>query len=167
VSGYSNNYQSDPDDFENEDRQGNSGGSLRKLLEETLAENKKLREAFEGKERGKSTTALLKDKGLDPAIAELIPADMDPSDWVEKYAHLLGVPKNTPADEPAAEPEIQLADDSDPALIAEREARSRMQNAAEDGSPAVVNSDTLERMSKINSEQELLDFFKTNGAVGG
>lgn len=164
VSGYYN--QPDPDDFENE-AAGNNGGGLRKMLEETLAENKKLLAKLEERERGNTTADLLKGKGLDPAIAELIPADQDPAQWVEKYAHLLGVPQGTPATEPAAEPEIQLADDSDPALIAEREALAAMQDAAESGSPAVINSDALERMSKINSEAELLEFFKTNGAVGG
>lgn len=164
VSGFYN--QPDPDDFENE-VQGNNGGGLRKMLEETLAENKKLLAKLEERERGNSTADLLKGKGLDPAIAELIPADQDPEAWVEKYAHLLGVPKNTPAEEPAAEPEIQLADDSDPALIAEREALAAMQDAAESGSPAVVSSDVLERMSKINTEEELMAFFKSNGATGG
>lgn len=163
MSGYYN--QPDSDDFENEVG-GNNGGGLRKMLEETLAENKKLLAKLESKERENSTADVLKGKGLDPAIAELIPADMDPSLWVEKYAHLLGVPANTPATEPAADPEMQLADDTDPALVAEREALAAMQNAAESGSPA-VSSDVMERMNKINSEQDLLEFFRTNGATGG
>lgn len=157
VSGY--NYQSDSDD-ELEFERGNSGGGLRKMLEETLKENKKLLEKLEGKEREKSTASLLKDKGLDPAIAELIPADKDPKEWVEKYAHLLGV-KDTQAEKPAVEPAIQMASDDDPALVAEREALAAMSNAAESGSPAETN-DLLEQMNKISSEAELMKFFNSH-----
>lgn len=170
MSGYNN--WSDDDGFENE-AQSQGGGGLRKLLEETLAENKKLREAIEGKERGKSTAALLKDKGLDPAIAELIPEDQDPAAWVDKYAHLLGVPQNTETleNEKAAAPEVQLSDDSDPAIVArreelaaERKALADMQDAAESGLPASVHNDLVDRMDKITSEEELLKFFTENGA---
>lgn len=159
MSGY--NYQSDSDDELEFDR--GSGGGLRKMLEETLKENKRLLEKLEGKEREKSTAALLTDKGLDPAVAELIPADADPKEWVEKYAYLLGAKDRAKAEEQAAEPEIQAAADDDPALVAEREALAAMQDAAESGSPVITN-DLLEKMNKIDSESELLKFFNSNGA---
>lgn len=170
MSGY---YNSDSDDdFEYDAR--NNGGGLRKMLEETLAENKKLLAKLESKERATSTSDLLKEKGLDPAIAELIPADTDAKAWVEKYAHLLGVAKGTPADEPAVEPDVQASDDSDPAVQLEKQrladeqaALADMQSAQEQGLPANLSSDLLERMEKITSEDELLKFFKSNGAVGG
>jgi hypothetical protein len=168
VSGYNNNWSDD--DFENEgDQRG--GGGLRKLLEETLAENKKLREAFEGKEREKSTAALLKDKGLDPAIAELIPDGTDAAAWVDKYAHLLGVPANTPDPEPAVEPDVQASDDADPAiqlrkaeLAAEAKALAEIQDAAESGVPASVHDSLVTEMDKIDSEDALMKFFKEHSA---
>lgn len=168
MSGYNNNYSDDYFD-ENEDGQ-RGGGGLRKMLEETLAENKRLIQKLEERERGTSTAALLKEKGLDPAIAELIPNGEDAKAWVEKYAHLLGVPQNTEDHTPAAAPEVQLADDTDPALIAERQrlaaerqARADMQDAAESGVPA-VQQDLLNQMDKITSEEELMKFFQQNGA---
>lgn len=167
MSGYNN--WSDESDFENEGG-SQGGGGLRKLLEQTLEENKKLREAIEGKEREKSTAALLKDKGLDPAIAELIPEGTDAKAWVDKYSHLLGVPENTPNHEQAVEPEVHLSDDSDPAIVArreelaaERKALADMQEAAESGLPASVHNDLVQQMNKIDSEDALLKFFEQNG----
>lgn len=172
MSGY-NNYSDDLEDYEGES-QTRGGGGLRKMLEETLAENKRLIGLLEGKERASDMTALFKEKGIDPAIAEIIPKDVDAKEWVEKYAHLLGVPKNTESEESAAAPEAQLADDNDPALVARREelaeeqkALAEMQEAAESGYPAAVTNDLLEKMEKIDSEDVLLEFFKSNGKVGG
>lgn len=171
MSGYNNNW-SDDEGFENE-AQSQGGGSFRKLLEESLAENKKLRAAIEGNARGQSTAALLKDKGLDPAIAELIPEGQDAGEWVTKYAHLLGVPANTETNEPVVEPDVQVSDDADPAIVARREelaaeraALESMSDAAASGSPA-VQSALLEQMDKITSEDELIKFFNANGLVGG
>jgi hypothetical protein len=166
VSGYFN----DDSDFEDEDR-NNSGKGLRKMLEETLAENRKLIQRLEQRERGNSTSELLKSKGLDPAIAELIPDGQDAKEWVDKYAHLLGVPDNHEELAPAVEPEVQLSDDSDPAIVlrraelaAERQALADMQDAAESGMPASVHNDLVDRMDKITSEEELMKFFRENGA---
>lgn len=169
MSGY-NNYPDDLDDM----NQGGSGGGLRKQLEEVLAENKKLLSRLESQDRQDSVSDLLKGKGLDPAIAEIIPADTDAAAWVEKYSHLLGVPANTEAEEPAVESEAQLADDSDPAIVArraemaaEQKALAEMQDAAESGTSAAISTDLLERMDKINSEEELIKFFNSNGVIGG
>lgn len=167
MSGY---YNDDPDEFDQDER-GNSGGGLRKLLEETLAENKKLREAIEKESREQSTSDLLKSKGLDPAIAELIPDGEDAKAWVDKYSHLLGVPNNHEEKTPAAEPELQLSDDTDPALVArqaelaaEQKALADMQDAAETGVTASVANDLIAQMDKISSEEELLKFFDENGS---
>ena len=79
MSGFNNEY--DPDGFE----AGNSnGGGLRKQLEQLLEENKKLREAVEGGRREETVAGLLKAKGLDPAVSELIPSDADPAKWLEE-----------------------------------------------------------------------------------
>lgn len=162
MSGYDNNY---PDT----DLESGNGGGLRKQLEELLAQNKKLNERLDERDRGKTVTDLLTGKGIDPAVAELIPQDADPKEWVEKYAHLLGVKTNEPVvdNPPAADLELQLADDSDPALVLEREALAAMQNAQESGLPASVTTDLIERMNKIDNEEEFLKLLKTGGAVAG
>ena len=160
MSGYYD--PSDPDGFES--NQNNSGGGLRKQLEEALGEIRSLREKLEGDSRTKTVTALLKDKGLDPAIQELIPSDTDPAQWLEKYAHLLGVQgAEKLEDAPVTVPKIQTASDDDPALVAEREALAAIQDAAESGSQAIISNDLIEGMDKINTEEELISYFKKNG----
>lgn len=158
-------YQSDDDEF---DRQS-SGGGLRKQLEEALGEIRSLRQALDGDKRQKTATDLLKDKGIDPAVAELIPADADPKEWVEKYAPLLGAKgtevTNLKPQAEATAPEVLMAPDDDPALVAEREALEAMRDAQESGSQATVSNDLIEKMGKINTEEELLAFFRTNGTA--
>jgi hypothetical protein len=164
VSGYNNQ----SDSFDDYERQESGGGGLRKQLEEVLADNKRLLKLL-GDREAKDTEALLKDKGLDPAIKELIPADADPSEWIDKYAHLLGA-KGTErevAKAPSDDPEIVAPVDDDPALVAEREALAQIQDAADAGSPAHLTGDVFERMERIDSEEELMKFFNSNGAVGG
>lgn len=173
MSGYNN--WSDESDFDGEGG-SQGGGGLRKMLEETLAENKRLVKMLEdqGKEqREESTAALLKAKGLDPAIAELIPEGTDAKAWVDKYAHLLGVPQNTPPleSEKAVEPEVHLSDDTDPAIVArraelaaEQKALADMQEAAQAGISASVHDDLVSKMDKLDSEEDLLKFFRENGA---
>lgn len=166
MSGYNN--QSDSfDDYERQE--GGGGGGLRRQLEETLAELKDLRKRLNERET-KDTEALLKDKGLDPAIKELIPEDANPSEWIEKYSHLLGAKSTQKAEDdsaPSGDPEIVAPVEDDPALVAEREALAKIHGAADAGSPAHLTGDVLERMDKIQDEAELLKFFQSNGAVGG
>lgn len=169
MSGYNNNW-SDDEGFEQHESQGGAG--LRKMLEDTLAENRRLAEELKASRR-EDATAVLKDKGLDPALAELIPEGTKPSEWVEKYAPLLGVKQETVAfeDERQSVPEVVMSDDDDPAIVArraelaaERAALADMQNAAEQGFPASVQTDLIQKMDQINSEDELLKFFRENGA---
>lgn len=167
MSGY-NNWSDEPD-FDNEGG-SQGGGGLRKMLEETLAQNKVLIQKLEQRERGTDTAALLKDKGIDPAIAEIIPPNEDPVAWVEKHGHLFGVHEKRD-DERQTDPDVQIPADDDPAVIArkaelaaEQKALADMQDAAESGLPASVHDDLVNRMNKIESEEELLKFFAENGA---
>lgn len=170
MSGYNNNW-SDDESFENEgESQGGKG--LRKMLEETLAENKKLLARLEGKDRVNDATALLKAKGLDPALVAIIPEGADPKEWLDKYSPLLGVKQVADEADDAGEAQIQVSDDNnDPVIIArraelaaEQKALEEIQDAAESGQPAAVHSDLVNRMDKINTEDELLKFFQSNGA---
>jgi hypothetical protein len=160
VSGYFD----DPDE-----RSDNSGGGLRKQLEDLLSENRELRKLVEGdRQAAKATTAtdLLKSKGLDPAVLQLVPEEADPVEWVEKYSHLLGA-KGTETDETKIdEPAVEAASDDDPALVAEREALAAMQDAATAGSQATVSNDVIEKMKNITDEAEFLKFIRENGGVG-
>lgn len=158
MSGYIN----DSDDFENEVNSG--GGGLRKQLEEVLAANKKLTDRLEKAEREKTATDLLKESGIDPALAEIIPAGEDPKAWVEKHSALLSNLGTKPAtDEDTQHAAAIAAADEDPALQAEREAQAQMQAAQEAGTP-VYSQETLDALDKIDNEADLLKFFKENGA---
>jgi hypothetical protein len=160
VSGYIN----ESDDLEQELGVGSGGGGLRKQLEEVLAANKRLTERLEAAERENTVTALLKDKGIDPALAEIIPVDQDPEKWVEAHGALLsGFGKKAGEDDPEELPATRVAADDDPALVAEREAQERMRQAQESGVPA-YSQETLDALDKIDNEADLLKFFKENGA---
>lgn len=159
MSGYYN--QPDPDEG-----QDTAGGGLRKMLEQVLEENKSLRKLIEGDKRQDVVTETVKGMGLDPAIAELIPADeTDPKKWLEDRAHLFGV-KKAESDEgqPGTEPEVRVAPDDDPAVVAERQALEAMQGAAAAGSPsATVSNDLLQGLEKCQTEDELMAYLRRNG----
>lgn len=158
MSGYSNN-QSNP--YEDEEPQGDTGKGLRAQLEQVLAELAELKKASKPK-----AADVLKDNGLDPALEAIIPTDEDPKEWVEKYAHLLGVKPKEQSEEKKVEEEpleVFMQEDEDPALTLEREAIESMHGAQQAGSPSIVQSDVLEKMNAINSEEELLKFFQNNG----
>lgn len=159
MSGYYNTPDSDSDDTE----QDNTGKGLRKALESALEKIAKLESA----QRTASATEVLKGNGLDPALADLIPEGTTASEWVEKYAHLLGVKKaEDPQGQGEEQPEVtaQAPEDEDPAIRAEREAVQAMQGAQQDGSPSVITSDVIERMNAIDNEAELMKFINSNGA---
>ena len=173
MSGYTNQSSSFDDGGYGQERQdGTSGGGLRKALEDALDKLEQTRQELEAYKKGDTAEQVLKDKGLDPAIKDLIPPDANPSEWVDKYAHLLGVQKDTKeqakADEGSSDggPEIVAPEDEDPAIALEREALSRINGAADSGSPAHLTGDVLERLERIDSEEELMKFFGSNGAVG-
>lgn len=159
VSGYYN--QSDPDEYES----GSSGGGLRKQLEDALAEIKSLRKEVNEGRRTDTVTDLLKDKGIDPAVKDIIPPDVNPEEWVEKYAHLLGAKPKVEILGEEVQTDPETLGTPDPAVEAERKAREQMEEAEASGSPSVVSSDVIERMQAITSEEELLRFFSANGNV--
>lgn len=162
MSGFYN--QSDSIDEESTD---GSGKGLRKQLEEVLAMNKRLVERLDGAERQKTATDLLKDKGIDPAVAELIPENVDPAKWIEERAHLFGITKGEQLEEaPAQTPGVVIAPD-DPALAEEARALADIRDAAEQGQPASVTPELIEQMEAIDSEAEFLRFLSKQGANGG
>ena len=158
MSGNSNNqFDSSGEEFED-----NTGSGLRKALESALEKIAKL----EANQQKTSATDVLKNAGIDPALADLVPKDADPAEWVAQYGPLLGARPKTLEEEqvPAAE-HIEVPAEEDAAVRLEREARADMEGASSDGSTSVYSTDVLERMNKIDSESELLKFFGSNGQV--
>lgn len=166
MSGY--NYGSESD-FEDE-RPGGGGSGLRKMLEDTLAENKKLLDRLNNAERSKTVTDLLKEMELDPAIAELIPTDSDPKAWLTEKAHLFGkaAPGEKQMERTDLDKDIEVVVPSDEDLavqLEEQRALEVMMNAQQSGTPASVSTDLLEQLAKFQgSEEELVKFFHKNGA---
>lgn len=168
MSGY--NYSSDPDNIEDE-RPGGGGSGLRKMLEQVLDENKKLREHIEGKERNKTVTDLLKEKELDPAIAQLIPADADPAEWLKEKAHLFATGFERPQMEDRDDlNDVQVESPSEEdiaVMLEERRALEVMSNAQQSGTPVSVSNDLMDQLNKFQgSAEELEKFLAQNGAPG-
>jgi hypothetical protein len=157
VSGYYN--QSDSHDEQSGD---NTGSGLRKQLEKALEEIALLKNA----QQKTTATDVLKGAGIDPALADLVPKDADPKEWVAQYGPLLGArPKTLEEEKAVAAEHVEVPIEEDIAVTAEREARAAMNGAADSGSASVYSTDVLERMDKIGSEAELMKFFNSNGAL--
>jgi hypothetical protein len=132
-----------------------SGSGLRKQLEEVLAANKKLTERLDRLEKQPSTTALLESKGIDPAVAQIIPEDADPSEWLDKFGHLVGAKldadvKVKPTPEENAEP--------DPALLEEQAAWEAANGIAQTSGTTTQIADPLAKIESFTSKEEMLAF---------
>lgn len=161
MSGYDYSDVLDNDGFE--DRQ--TGGGLRKQLEQVLEQNRKLIERLESKDRKDSTEALLKGKGIDPAVAGMIPDGKDPQEWLNEFGHLVGGNK-LDQDTQTTEPEVQVAPDPD--LEAEQAAMGRMNQGDGTGSAVVQDQDPLAQLAKLETEAEMLSFLdRQRGGSGG
>ena len=156
MSGYNYSDVLDGDGYEEQQ----SGGALRRQLEEALGEIKSLRGELQAKKRGETAEHLLKEKGINPQVAEAIPADVDPREWIDKFGHLFGAGVQT--DTPAP-PEVQV---HDPALDEERAALEQVaQHEASTGIPSTATNDQIEKMKSFQTEGELLAYI-ANGGVG-
>lgn len=156
MSGYNNQSDSYEQEFED-----NTGKGLRSQLEKALEKIAKLEAAHQKT----SAADVLKGAGIDPALADLVPKDTDPAEWVAQYGPLLGArPKTFEEEKPESEAKVEVPLEEDIAVTAEREARAAMGEAQDSGSASVYSTDVMERMNKINSEEELMKFFQNNGA---
>lgn len=108
------------DESQDQDNQQQSKG-LRAQLERALAENKALKDqaaTLTKQVRTQTISSLIKDKGLNPKIAKLIPADVESTQealdtWFEENADLFPAPKDESGgteDEPASEEDQAFAD---------------------------------------------------------
>lgn len=145
MSGY--DYSDVLDDFDHED-QPSSGGGLRKLLEDQLERNKKLEERLNKLEQGQTVEALLKEKGINPAVKNLVPAGANVEEWLASYQQIHGVAQQ---EEAAPSPDDEINDQ----LEAERQALVRMQQDASSGS-SVTRQDPFAQLEAASTEAELL-----------
>lgn len=145
VSGYYNEYSGDLD---GNGRQEETGGGLRALLEEALGKINNLQgELATLKQAGQpSVDSLLESKGIDPAVAQIIPEGANPSEWLDKHGHLF-VQKPENLDESGERPTPEEDGEPDPDLLAEQEAWEAVHGVSSGTSPK----------SKLDPKQQLAD----------
>lgn len=164
VSG--NYYSNDPDEYEF--GQQETGSGLRKQLEEALGEIRSLRQELTDAKRGETVDALLKEKGIDPAVKDIMPKDANPAEWLDKYAPLFG--KRLDASEVIDPPEVVVAPD----LQAEQNAQTLMQPGSDAAGGTTTQQDPFQQLAALKNEEEFLNFlnqqkgtnFTGNGLLG-
>lgn len=158
MSGY--NY-SNLDPYEDEQE---TGSGLRKMLEDALKREKELVSRLDRLERQAPVQALLKEKGIDPKVAEIMPQDVDPSEWLDKYASLFGKPLDQA--EVTDPPEVVVAPD----LLAEQQAQAQMQPSGDAAGNTTQQQDPIQKLKSFTTEAEMLTFLnseRSGGAVSG
>lgn len=102
------------DEFENEAEVSQDGPkALREALEKAnkaLAESNAKIAEFEKEKRTASVSKLVQEKGLNPGVAQFIPADADPSEWLEANASLFAPGGGVEAEQPAESVASQAQD---------------------------------------------------------
>lgn len=160
MSGFYEDYS---DDLDGNGRQEETGSGLRAQLEQALAEMKSLRGELAELKTGRRTdtvTGLLESKGIDPAVAQLIPSEADAKEWLDQFGHLFGKnldEGNEPGELPTPEEE------PDPDLLAEQEAWEAANGLSNSGTPVAV-SNPIEKLNSFESEADLLAFLSEQGA---
>jgi len=157
----SNNYQDWDDEFEYEDDQPsqrvNDGTDLVKQLRKTIKElekkNKELdSRVFEytSKQRQEIIQKVLEERGVNPKVAKLIPADVDATnvdalnEWIEEYGDAFGIPQS---------------DNSTPDVD-----NLKRINSATAGAAMPDNADDIEAMiGNAASEEELYNILRNLG----
>ena len=162
VSGWNDSYS---EVFDGDGHETQTGGALRKQLEETLAANKRLTERLDRLEQKAPLEALFKEKGIDPAAIGLVPAGTDPKEWLEQNARFLKAVE-PPMDKKVtpAEPEVEVA--PDPELEAERQQLEGLEGAGNTGIPSTATSDQIQKLQSFDNEADLLNYIQSGGSVG-
>lgn len=146
------------DGFDGDGREAQSGGGLRKQLEEALAEIRSLRQEVQGAKRETTVTDLLESKGIDPAVAQIIPADADPAGWLDQYGSLFNTGGKTLDEAEPPTPEVE----DDPDLRAEQEAMQAMSGAST-GTSTTQDEDPIAKLKSFQTQEELLAFLGEQG----
>lgn len=167
MSNNNQDWYDDSDDLEFEDyseeentRQSGSNDIVKKLRRAERAKDKQLKELQSELEnlrkfqREATVTKVLQEKGINPKIAALIPADLDSTpealnSWLEQYGDIFGVEKQR-----VTSPEEEMN------LNALRQIDSVTSNAI---SPDDV-TDLYSTINNASSMEELIDFLYSQGA---
>lgn len=136
-----------------------SGSGLRKQLEEVLAANKSLMDRLNRLEKQPTVTALLESKGIDPAVAQIIPEDADPSEWLDKFGHLVGAKLDKVGTEQPKPEEHKT--EPDPALLEEQAAWEAANGIAQSSGTTTQVADPLAKIESFTSKEEMLAFLAT------
>lgn len=154
MSGYYNDSYSDLDGA---GRQEETGSGLRAMLEEALGEIKNLRgelEKVQSGQRQHSVTELLESKGINPAVAQIIPEGADPTEWLNEFGHLVGAKLDE--DESG---ELQTPEEPDPDLLAEQEAWEAANGLSRQSSGTTTSvSDPFAKLESFQSAEEMIAF---------
>lgn len=144
--------------------------SLRSAYAKQNARLKELETKETQRERAEQIGSTLKEKGLDPAMAAIIPADANPTEWIDTYGHFLNTGAATPQ-VPATPPTPQapvVVDNQDPAVNAEIDAEAiaaaQMQAAEQTGyaTPEVINAQ-MQELTKVKTEDDLIRLIQQDG----
>ncbi len=154
-----NYYSNDPDEFEF--GQQETGSGLRKQLEEALGEIRSLRSELTEKARGESVDALLKEKGIDPAVKDIMPKDVNPAEWLDKYAPLFGK-RLDENDGQNPTPEVVVAPD----MQAEQNAQVVMQPGNDATGGTTTQQDPYQQLAALKTEEEFLNFLNQQKGPG-
>lgn len=159
------------DESQNNQQQGNG---LRAQLERSLAEIKALKEsnaALSKQAREATISSHIKEKGLNPKIAKLIPGDVESTDeaitkWFEENADLFPAPPKEGQGE--GEGQSSEADDEDPEQAELIGQMNRMANVANAGRIPQRQEDLLAKISSADMTQEkLLELINASGGGYG
>ena len=153
-----NYYSNDPDEYEF--GQQETGSGLRKQLEEALGEIRSLRQELTDAKRGETVEALLKEKGIDPAVKDIMPKDANPAEWLDKYAPLFG--KHLDTTEVTDPPEVVVAPD----LQAEQHAQQVMQPGSDAAGGTTTQQDPYQQLAALKTEEEFLNFLNQQKGPG-
>lgn len=86
-------------DYDDDDQQDQGPKALREAREKAAREATEQRERADKLEkqlRDLTLREVLKERDLNPKVVELIPADADPTQWLETYGELFGAKKSAP-----------------------------------------------------------------------
>ena len=151
------------DQYDDDDTQDtNLVRDLRKQLKEQTRSLTEFQEKFEKlstESRGRSITEILTSKGVNPKVAKLLPADLDPtpekvSEWLDEYADVFGIVQPSQEDEQGGS--AIIADDAELGIESGYAGlHTRISQSTQAGQPVGKADSDLNRVLTASSAEEL------------
>ena len=154
MSGYYDEYS---DNLDGNGRQG-EGGALRKMLEEALGEIRELKTELgkvQTESKTRSVTKLLESKGLNPAVAQIIPEGEDAEEWIEQHKSLF-VTTGSNLDEGETGELPPAQEETDPDLLAEQEAWEAAHGVSSGTSSTTSSLDPMKQLEQADTPEKLM-----------